>query len=237
MANNSAPMNPTESASPKVSSANTCTCLQKHAEVLSNPVLSEIRAWDGPDDGVWSMDKALSLAKQAMKAWEGLLTCPHCPYDDDQEVMLLTFMSIRAVTRYLQRLSPRYTNTSLQGPGSNSPQSAKDDDRLQIGSFELEGNDRMLVLRVLYQITVQKVKRILHSLQVIQNKKKRQLLEKTQNKLAGVGDYQASSNLFHIQQISYGLVTSLQTLESSLNGSKDSGAVDPLGTLQAPKDV
>jgi hypothetical protein len=237
VANKTAPLNPTESASPKVSSTNTCTCLQKHAEVLSNPILSEIRAYDGPDDGVWSMGKALSLAKQAMKAWQGLLTCPYCPYDDDQEVMLLTLMSIRAVTRYLQRLSPRYTNTSPQGPSSNSPQSVKDDDRLQIGSFELEGNDRMLVLRVLYQITLQKVKCMLHSLQVIQNRKKRRLLEKNQNKLAGVNDYQASSNLFHIQQISYGLVTSLQTLESSLNGSKDSGSVDPLGTLQAPKDV
>jgi hypothetical protein len=167
------------------------------------------------------MDKALSLAKQAMKAWQGLLTCPYCPYNDDQEVMLLTFMSIRAVTRYLQRLSPRYTNTartSLQGSGSNTPQSAKDDSRLKIGSFELEGDDRMLVLRVLYQNTLQKVKCILHSLQVIQNKKKKRLLEETQNKTAGVDDYQASSNLFHIQQMSYGLVTSLQTLESSLNG-------------------
>ncbi|KAH8600637.1 hypothetical protein B0O99DRAFT_667881 [Bisporella sp. PMI_857] len=237
MANKSTPMRPTESASPKALSANTCTCLQKHAEVLSNPILSENRACDGPENGAWSMDKALSLANQAMKAWQGLLTCLYCPYDDDQEVMLLTFMSIRAVTRYLQRLSPRYTNISLQVPGSNSPQSAKGDDRLRIGSFELEGSDRMLVLRVLYQATLQKVKCILHSLQVIQNKKKGRLLEKTQNKPAGADDYQASSNLFHIQQISYGLVTSLHALESALNGSKDSGAMDLLGNLQATKNV
>ena len=75
----------------------------------------------------------------------------------------------------------------------------------------------MLVLRVLYQNTLQKVKYILNSLQVIQNKKKKRLLEETQNKLAGVDDYQVSSNLFHIQQMSYGLITSLQALESSMN--------------------
>ena len=237
MVNKSAPVNPNGSAYPKLSSIHKCTCLQKHAEVLSNEILAEIRAGDGPDDGVLSMDKALSLVKHAMNAWQGLLSCTSCPYDDDQEVMLLTFMSIRAVTRYLQRLSPRYTISSLPGPGSSLPQSAKDDDRLQIGSFELEGNDRMLVLRVVYQNTLQKVKSILHSLQIIQDKKKRRLLEKTQNKLAGADDYQASSNLFHIQQISYGLVTALQTLESSLNISKDSGVVNALATLQASKDV
>lgn len=167
------------------------------------------------------MDKALSLAQQAMKAWQGLLTCPYCPYNDDQEVMLLTFMTIQALTRYLRRLSPRYTNTArtnLQGSNPDTPLAAKDDSRLRIGSFELEGDDRTLVLRFLYQNTLQKVKCVLHSLQVIQNKKKKRLLEETQNKLAGVDDYQASSNLFHIQQMSYGLVTSLQTLESALNG-------------------
>ncbi|KAL5348509.1 hypothetical protein ACLOAV_005925 [Pseudogymnoascus australis] len=220
VANTAAPINPTEGASPKASSANTCMCLQKHAEVLSNPILSEIRASDGPNDGVCSMDKALSLAQQAMKAWQGLLTCPYCPYNDDQEVMLLTFMTIQAITRYLRRLSPRYTNaarTNLQASNPDTPLAAKDDSRLRIGSFELEGDDRTLVLRFLYQNTLQKVMCVLHSLQVIQNKKKKRLLEETQNKLAGVDDYQASSNLFHIQQMSYGLVTSLQTLESALN--------------------
>ncbi|KAK2758594.1 hypothetical protein FQN54_003284 [Arachnomyces sp. PD_36] len=237
MGNKSISTNPMENVSFKASPGNTCNCLQKHAEVLGNPILSAIRACDGRDDGAWSMDKALSLVKHAMNAWQGLLTCPYCPYDDDQEVMLLTFMSIRGVTRYLQRLYPRYNNASQQGSGSESPQPATGEERLQIGSFELEGNDRMLVLRVLYQITLQKVKCILHSLQVIQNKKKRRLQDKTQNKPAGVDDYQASSNLFHIQQISHGLITSLQTLEMSPNGFKESGAMDPLGALQAPKDV
>lgn len=221
VANIAAPKNPTENATPKNSSANPCTCLQKHAEVLSNPILSEIRASNGSEDGVWSLDKALSLAKQAMKAWQCLLTCPCCPYNDDEEVMLLTFMSIRAVTRYLQLLSPRYNNTaraSPHGSGSVTAQSVSDDISLRIGSYELEGDDRVLVLRILYQNTLQKVKSMLHSLQVIQEKKKKRLSEETRNRLAGDDDYQASSNLFHIQQMSYSLVTSLQALESSLNG-------------------
>ena len=166
------------------------------------------------------MGKALALAKQAMNAWQSLLTCPCCLYNDDQEVMLLTFMSIRAITRYLQRLSPHYTNsarTSLQSSGSNTPRSAEEDGRLKIGHFELEGDERMLVLRVLYLDTLQKVKRVLHSLQTIQDEKKKRLLDETQNKTARADDLQASSNLFHIQQMSYGLVTALQNLESSLN--------------------
>lgn len=176
---------------------------------------------DSLNDAARSMDKALPLAKQAMRVWQNLLNCPYCPYNDDQEVMLLTFMSIRAVTRYLQRLSPRYktgAQTNSQGAGSNAPQSGQDDSCLKIGSFQLEGDDRLLVLRVLYQNTLQKVKNVLHSLQAIQEEKKKRLLEKTQNEMVEVDEYQASSSFFHIQQISYGLVTSLQSLTSSLNG-------------------
>lgn len=220
--NTSAPLLHAESAPPKKSSPNTCKCLQQHAELLGNPSLSEVRASDGADDGVLSLDKALSLVQQGMKAWQNLITCPSCPYNDDQEVLLLTFMSIRAITRYLQCLSPRYMAapraSSLKSSDATIPQAGREDSPLTIGSFEVTGEDRMLVLRVLYQNTLQKIKCILRSLQLIQDKKKRRLFDDTSNRTAGFDDYQASSNLFHVQQISHRLVTSLQALESSLNG-------------------
>ena len=197
-------------------SPKTCSCLQQHAELLSNPRLS--LASVGPDHGMLPIDKVLGLAEEGMKAWRGLVACTSCPYSDDQEVMLLAFMSIRAITRHLQRLSPCYSITTT--PSAEAlcmSQSSKEESLLRIGSYEVTGDDRKLVLRLLFQNTLQKLKYILDSLQEIQDKKKKLLLDETSNRTAGIDDYQASNYLFHTQQISYCLVTSLQTLESSLN--------------------
>ena len=210
----SVPMTQARTVSPKTLSAKQCTCLQQHAKLLGNPKLSEILSNNSLDESSLSIDKAFSLAQQGMQAWQNLITCPHCPYNDDSEVMFLTFMSIRAVTRYLQHLSP----LCISGPGSESNQ---DSSPLTIGSFEITGEDRMLMLRILFQNTLQKLKSMLRSLQLFQDHKKRKLLEETSNRTAGYDDYQASNSLLHIQQISHKIVTTLESLESSLNEKQD----------------
>ena len=192
-----------------------CTCLQQHAEFLSNPVIREMNACNGPDDSVLSLDKALSLAKQGINAWRSLTACPDCPYNNDHETMLLAFMSIRTVTRYLQRLAPRYT--AQPPPGSSTPEgtdsrSSKERSRLTIGSLEIEDDERTLVLRLLFHKTLQKVRCALHSLQTIQYKRKGQLT-------VGVHDGQTSSSLPHIQQISHALAVALQALDSTFSSS------------------
>lgn len=215
-----------DSASLKVPLANTCTCLQQHAELLSSPSIAEMNASNGSDDTMLSLDKALSLAKQGIRAWRSLIACPNCPYNNDQEVMLLALMSIRPVTRYLQRLAPRFTaRPRADSKTSESTNTSVTLDtlpmmersRLMLGSMEVDDEERMLVFRLLFQKTVQRVRQALHSLQMMQFKRKKQLLMETSNRTAGAEDYHASSSLSHIQQITHALATALQDLESSFN--------------------
>lgn len=178
-----------------------------------------MNACNGPNDAILTLDKALSLAKQGVSAWQSLIACPNCPYNNDQEVMLLALMSIRPVTRYLQRLAPRFSNpgpTGCQKSDATDMRPMTENSRLIIGRSEVDGDDRMLVFRLLFQKTVQKVRQTLHSLQIMQHERKKQLLVETSNRGAGIDDYQASSSLLHIQQISHALATALQALESSL---------------------
>ena len=210
---------PSSDSSPhRMSVTNACTCLQQHAELLSSPSIAEMNA--SVDDSILSLDKALSLAKQGIKAWRSLVACPICPYNNDQEVMLLALMSIRPVTRYLQRLAPRFIALPLgeaksQEFAMTDLQLTRERSRLMLGSLEVEEEERILVYRLLFQKTVQKVRYTLHSLQTMQFKRKKQLLLETSNRTAGLEDYHASSSLSHIQQMTHALATALQDLESS----------------------
>lgn len=84
-----------------------------------------------------------------------------------------------------------------------------------VGSHEIEDDERMFVYRLLFQKTVQRVRQIVHSLQMVQGKKKQELVELTSGRTAGVDDYHASSSLSYTQQITHSLATLLQDLESS----------------------
>ena len=172
-----------------------------------------MNACNGTDDPALSLDKALSLARHGAGVWCNLIACPKCPYDNDQEVVMLAYMGIRAVTRYLQHLGPRYSRRSSD---INGPLLAKESVRLMIGSLEVEGDERAFVFRTLFQKMVHNVQETLHSLDGIQCKRKRLLLQETSSRAVGTDDYQLSSSLLHIRQTSHTLTNTLKELESDV---------------------
>lgn len=197
-----------------------CTCLQQNAELLSNPCITEMNACDGADYTRLSLDKALSLARQGVRVWGNLIACPKCPYNSDQEVVMLAYMGIRAVTRYLQRLGPRYIVQSRNEPHPANATTEKEVVQLVVGSLEVGGDEKVLVFRLLFQKTLQSVRQTLHSLQKMQCKRKRQLQQETSDHAGAMtDDYQVSSSLLHIQQISHALANSLQELEAALDSN------------------
>ena len=140
-------------------------------------------------------------------------------------------MTIRAITRYLQRLAPRYTppprsdrkspaDATVSSTGTITPLSPVPDSPLTVGAYDVPTADRVLVYRVLFHNTLRKVKAIVQSLQAIQGEKKQRMLAETADRMARAEDYQASTNLFHIQQISHKLVSEIQTLEDELEGKR-----------------
>lgn len=198
-----------------------CTCLQQSAELLSNPNIAEMNACDNADYASLSLDKALILARQGVRAWGNLITCPKCPYKSDQEVVMLAYMGIRAVTRYLQRLGPRYVAQSRKESNATNTIAEKETVRLMLGPLEVDGDEKVSVFCLLFQRTLQNVRQTLYSLQKIQCKRKSQLLQGTSDHTVETDDYQVSSSLLHIQQISHALANSLQELESAINSIHD----------------
>ena len=141
-------------------------------------------------------------------------------------IMLLldfyVFMAIRQVSIYLQRLAPRYT--TLSGADTKGSYSSitptgmgisEDRARLMIGAVEVEDEERDMIYRLMFEQTVRKLRQTVHSLRVIQGKRKKELTTDTSSRDATAEDYHISSSLSHIQQVTHSLATMLQDLESS----------------------
>lgn len=214
-----------------------CTCLRQHTELVSSQQILESLCGDDNDANL-SLDTALSLVRQQTEAWQNLVFCPQCPYQRDQAVMRLALVAIRASTRYLERLAPRYSvkqdELAARPPTSsattNAPQRnltqqpfdipASTNDktettRLLIGRLEIDGEERMLVYRVLFKQALCKIKTILQSLGSMQEQRKAQLLQDTTGRAAKLEEYEASNNLSHMQQMSRMLAAAIHSLEKA----------------------
>lgn len=164
----------------------------------------------------------MAFLKQGLKTWHNLTSCTICSSGHDQEAILLSLVSIRSVTRYLQRLAPRYTPCPPTDPSTSNHKDNtnsvpfEEPCRLMVGSLEIEDEERIHVYRMLYRKAIQRVRHVLQSLEMLQSQKKKILLEQTVGRTAGLDDYHASSGLSHTQQITHALATGLEELESSL---------------------
>ena len=221
--------------SPTKISPGSCTCLQQNAELLcsfKNPDSEEGKS-------AQSMDAVLLSVREAVKLWQVLIQCRNCAYDIDQEVLLLALMTIRVVLLRLQQLLPPW---SLQAPsrkGLRGDRSLSQHQQHQqetetwcqnsstpvaLGSFEVIGNDRMLVLQVVLLSTVRKIKSVMTCFKNILDRKEKTLELASdsllQNMKQGDTKLSATGNLRHVQQMLQSLGNFVQTLERALEGDQ-----------------
>ncbi|MCJ1403883.1 hypothetical protein MMC11_007106 [Xylographa trunciseda] len=217
--------------SPTKTSPGSCTCLQQNAELLcslKNSTYEEGKSAQG-------VDAVLLNAREALKLWQVLIHCRNCAYDNDQEVVQLALMTNRIVLLRLQQLLPPW---SLQASGRNGrddkPSSQhqqrqqevdtwcpNNNTRVAIGSFEVIGNERMLILQVVLLSTVRKIKSAMtHFKEILDRKKKAlQLASDSLPRNMQTGEIEpghATSNLRHVQQMLQSLGILVQTLERAL---------------------
>ncbi|OKL55927.1 hypothetical protein UA08_08915 [Talaromyces atroroseus] len=165
-----------------------------------------------------SIDLALSLVEEGMKTWQMPIMCHSCRCNDDHEVILLAFMSIQSIARYFQRL---ISQSRGETPGTtrfvNLDECPIKTQVFTIGSFQITGDNRLLLLTTLLINTVQKLEWVLTSLQkVLEEKSVRFALDQT-NGTEDTGTGSMSGDLFHIQQMFSGLSRSLKSLEEYLS--------------------
>ena len=151
------PQNMTAStSSSSLTSSATCNCVQNHAELLCR--LKELEQRHTQP----RLDVVLSSAQQALVPWKSVIECRVCQHDDNQEVLILSAMSIRTVLRSLQSLCSEYYNAVVSSKEAEGQERVADDipDGMQsvIGMYEITGEERMAVKDLLISRTLDKVK-------------------------------------------------------------------------------
>ena len=218
--------------SPKRMSLGFCTCLQQNAELLCS--FKNVNYEEGKS--AQSVDKVLLSTQEALKLWQVLIQCRNCAYDNDQEVLLLALMTTRIVLLRLQQLLPSWSlqasvrnglRDDRQSPQQQQRQQEADNwcpsnsTRVAVGSFEVIGNERMLVLQVVLLTTVRKIKSVMTRFKEILDRKKKtlELASDCLPRNMKQGDIElnhATSSLMHVQQMLQSLGILLQTLERAL---------------------
>ncbi|KAK4694500.1 C6 transcription factor GliZ, partial [Lecanoromycetidae sp. Uapishka_2] len=146
----------TSSSSSPLTSVSTCNCVQNNAELLCR--LKELEQRHVQP----RLDVVLSSAQQALVPWKSVIECRVCQHDDNQEVLILSAMSIRTVLRSLKNLCLEYYNSMSSSRDTRDQQqaAAKLADGMQsaIGMYEIPGEEREAVKNLLIRLTLGKVK-------------------------------------------------------------------------------
>ena len=170
-------MPPSTSSSSSVpnESSSSCNCLQHHAELLCR--LKDLQQRHSQP----RIDVVLSGAQQALVPWKSVIECRICQHEDNQEVLLLSAMSIRTVLRSLQSLCLDNSTAALAGADysavgrTRSPVSGNDTLKSSIGIYEITGEERTAVTDLLISRTLDKIKYTLacfkERLEAVRNKK------------------------------------------------------------------
>lgn len=152
-----------------------CSCLQQNADVLCR--LKSVKTQHASP----SIDVLLVGADQALAEWKNLLECRNCQQNEDQEVLLLSAMSMRVILRSLQNLYLGVDEGNDHGGEVTLPSNHdagvrkslrrtnsidnRDSVRSTIGVYEVTGVERMLVTDLLLSRTLGKIKVVLRCLQ------------------------------------------------------------------------
>ncbi|EED16355.1 C6 finger domain protein GliZ-like, putative [Talaromyces stipitatus ATCC 10500] len=133
---------------------NTCSCLQDHADLLCR--LGELEN----SNGSLSVDVTLMCVQQALVPWKQLSQCKICNNDDDQGVLILSAMTIRAVLRRLQRLCAAIvlSNDDPSHNDTNFLLSLSDGGRLVMGKYEVPFGEQIVVTYLLISYSLAKIR-------------------------------------------------------------------------------
>ena len=146
----------TSNSNSSLSSAATCNCISNHAELLTR--LKDLEQRHAQP----RLDVVLSGAQQALIPFKEVIDCRICQHDDNQEVLILSAMSIRTLLRSLQALVARYYNSVKANELSDDRKIPRADISegmsSSMGMHEFPGDERMAVTNLLISRTLDKMK-------------------------------------------------------------------------------
>lgn len=207
-----------------------CSCFQQNAELLCSFKLAD---YTGSQDAC-KIDNVLQNIEDALKPWQGLVECPNCAFNGDQEVLQIAFMTIRILLIRLQSQVPPgiFPTTGKRSSVEDKQRPSDDTDtsrpsysaKMKVGSFEVNEHDNQTVIQVLLLITIHKIKAMMVRFKEMVDRKQKLLQPKAASGPGGqkkgknslVYQDHVASNLDHVQHMLQSLGSFLQTLERSL---------------------
>lgn len=146
----------TSLSSSSLMSSTACNCVQNHAVLLHSLRDLEQRHTTP------RLDAVLSAAQQALVPWKDVIECRVCQHDENQEVLMLSAMTIRTVLGAMSSLCTDYYSNFVPGGEAHGKRQSlvttPDGMRSAIGCYEITGNERMAVTDLLISRTLNKVK-------------------------------------------------------------------------------
>ena len=196
-----------------------CSCLRQNTDLLCRLKSLKER------HTTLSIDVLLVGADQALASWKSLLQCRTCQQNEDQEVLLLSALSIRVILRNLQVLclgceerdgsdgemlmssnhDGKVTASSCRTTGLEK----RDSVRSTIGVYEVTGVERILVTDLLISRTLGKIKVVLRCLQERSESARQKHLA---NNLNLEGENVMDGDIEPLQQLLKGLDKTVQRL-------------------------
>ena len=200
-----------------IASAATCNCVQNHAELLCH--LKEIEQRHIRT----RLDVVLSCAQKALIPWKNVLDCRVCQHNGNQEVLMLSAMSILTMLRSLQCLCSEYYNTLAFSQHTEAQESAMVDtsDGMQsvIGTYEVTEEGRTAVEELLIVRTLDKMRYIMTCfkgrLEGLETKKNATSIS-SPCQISRPGEL--SGDLDNLVQVWWDLDNTVQVLEQVLEG-------------------
>jgi hypothetical protein len=111
-------------------------------------------------NGSLSVDVTLMCVQRALGPWKELSQCKICENDDDQGVLILSAMTIRAVLRRLQRLCAAIvlSNDEPSRNDTNVLLGLSDGGRLVMGKYEVPFGEQVVVTYLLISYSLAKIR-------------------------------------------------------------------------------
>lgn len=130
---------PRDHAVPPLAGLTMCRCLERHAVLIIR--LNELIKSD-----LLPLDAVLNGVQEGLSFWHEFMECAICKADQDHETIALCAMTMRAVLRLLHKSVLEASTLGCQKSGVTTPGGT----HFSIGSYLIQGDERLVILKILY---------------------------------------------------------------------------------------